>query len=162
MINIVNKQLLKDTFENIQEEAKELTIGTVKKAYQELTSTGTENKFTPENLNKNTNDKNFTNLNTKDLENKYKDQDKINIENTRNHLFQLVKKDEQEVIAKNKNIEKQKIEEEEYLKQEKIRQQNTQKEDVVIAPKGKERKNILGGKSKKTNLGFETQIAKGK
>jgi hypothetical protein len=95
--------------------------------------------------------KNSTPLDVNQLQEKYKNQDQVKADALRNRLFQMVKSGEEKNLQEKKQKQKQK-KYQEIQEAESQRRQLEQKriqEQQAIAPQGKERKSILGGKKKK-------------
>lgn len=158
----------KDTLEELEKEAKELTVGTVKKAVEQIVGNrekspqlrqGSEGqaKSPIDSLKKESEGapKNYTELDKKKLGETYQKQDDMEIEALKSRLFKNVQSEGD--MAHREAVKT----EQERLKQYEAPLQNPQQKESFIAPKGKKSKNIFGGRRKAvTNM--ENSPAKGK
>ncbi len=156
---MVVKKLLEDTFENLKNETRELTIGTIKKGFSEITRIKKTESINVNNQVEKNLPKSHTEIDPKQLENTYKDQDQQKLIQTRNNLFNLVKSDQENYLAKQKKQKQEEYQAEMINTQQKQKEQNENSHELII-PKGKIRRNIFGGGKKTSN--FENQISKGK
>lgn len=153
------KQFVQDTFEKIKEEAGELTIGTAKKAVEQIM--GSDEKpaqKTPEDLLKKEGSnlpKNYTELDKKQLGATYQKQDELEIEVLKKRLFNNVQSGSE--MAHHQAV---KTEQERLREYEKPADVSNRKE-TFVAPKGKVKKNIFGGR-KKAVANIENKPAQGK
>lgn len=156
-------ELGKSTTKATGQAVKSVTIGAVQKAVDEAAgSSSTQgNDRGIEQLEKGQGKKqNHTPLDMKRLEEGYKNQDQQKLDNLRNHLFNLVKSEEKNVVGQNKQEEQQrKQKEEQEIEQEK--RQKLKQQETFVAPRGKERKSILG-KVKKKSSQVESKANAGK
>jgi hypothetical protein len=109
-------------------------------------------------------EQNSTPLDTEKLRQKYQEQDKQKEEALRQRLFQLVKRDEEEVLQRQKQQEAEKQRMEAYKEQEKKRKEEERKrqEALVEAPKGKIRRSIFSPKKVAQRQQTEVKPAAGK
>jgi hypothetical protein len=153
------KQFIHDTFEKIKEEAGELTIGTAKKAVEQIMGSGEKSaQKTPEDLLKKEGQnlpKNYTELDKKKLGETYRKQDDLEIEALKKRLFNNVQSGSEMAHHQAVNTEKERL-----RGYEKSPNDSNHKE-AFIAPKGKAKKNIFGGR-KKAIANIENKPAQGK
>lgn len=162
---------IKDTFENLQETAVDLTMGTLKKGFKELTTLGslTSESQSGRELSKNNN---FTALDQakleekyreqnsqKNLEEKYKNQDSLQIEGLRKRYFQNVINDSERAALNYQKSEENRIKQLDH-------QSASQRHEVKSAPmpQGKQARGLFGGKRKSSVAipNSENKISKGK
>lgn len=153
------KQFIQDTFEKIKEEAGELTIGTAKKAVEQIMGSGEKTTHrTPEDLIKKEGSnlpKNYTELDKKKLGATYQKQDELEIEALKKRLFSNVQSGSE--MAHHQAVRT----EQERLQAYEKPTVNPNKKETFIAPKGKAKKNIFGGR-KKAVANIENKPAQGK
>jgi hypothetical protein len=115
----------------------------------------------PESLKK---DKTHTALDFKKLRENYKDKEKIKMEGLRNRLFQIVKREDERSLEREKMNEADKKRKEEYLAQEKKRkeQEKKQQEQPDNIPQGKIRRSIFSPKKTAERQHAELKPATGK
>jgi hypothetical protein len=164
---MTHKGFTQDTFEQLLE----LGQSTAKQTVKSVTSTfnplapvlekGTSSQDTQgqakEQMEKMKKEGNSTPLDFDNLQKKYENQDKAKHDALKNRLFQLVKSGEEQVMMENKKQVEEKKREEVYLEQEKKKKQHEAQAQQTDEPQGKERKSVLGKRSKKANIAMEKQ-----
>lgn len=154
------KQFIQDTFEKIKEEAGELTIGTAKKAVEQIMGSGEKTTHrTPEDLLKKEGSnlpKNYTELDKKKLGETYRKQDDLEMEALKNRLFRDVQSGSEMAHRQAVKTEQERLRE--YEKPADV----SNRKETFVAPKGKVKKNIFGGGSRKAVTNIENKPAKGK
>ena len=108
--------------------------------------------------------KDHTPLDFKKLQNKFQDKDKLQAEALKNRLFQIVKREDEKSLEREKMEEAEKKRQEEYLAQEKKRkeQKKKQQEQQGNIPKGKIRRSIFSAKKTADRQHAELKPATGK
>lgn len=153
------KQFIQDTFEKLAEEGRELTVGTAKKAAQELFnlektpplrqgSAGQAELHESENT-----PKNFTEIDKGALGETYKKQDEASMESIKMRLFQNVQGESMAAHKATVRLEQERSQS--FNKPAEMMQEN-----MSNMPKGKHKKNMFGGKRKAVAT-MENKPAKG-
>jgi len=165
--------ILSDSFEQLAE----LGQSTVKQGVKQVTQTFSPIKLFEHAIGKAPNDKgneqldeakkktkSSTPLNFEKLAEKYHDQEKVKMESLRNHLFQLVKREDEKLLERRKIKEEEKKRKEEQEKEEKKKRQiqQQQAQQVQEEPRGKIRQSIFSPKKVAKRAQTEVRPASGK
>jgi len=148
--------LLEDTFEQLVELGQSTAKKTVKSVAQTLNpfdkTSETQNTKHSKSPESSKNPNNHTPVDFDKLKNKFQDKDKLQAEALRNRLFQIVKREDEKSLEREKMGEADKKRREGYLAQEKKRkeQEKKQQEQQGNIPRGKTRRSIFS--SKKTDM----------
>lgn len=170
-------KLLEDTFEQLVE----LGSSTAKKSAQQVAQTidpiklaqaafGQESSNESNKSNKSNSleslkkGKDHTPLDFKKLQEKFKDKEKMKVEGLRNRLFQIVRREDEKSLEREKMEKADKKRREEYLAQEKKRKEEEKKqlEQQGNIPKGKVRRSIFSSKKTAERQHAELKPATGK
>lgn len=165
--------ILEDTFEQLAELGQSTAKKTVKSVAQTLnpfdkTSGGKTSEVDREQNLARTSEvkrgKNHTLLDFDKLKNKFQDKDKLQAEALRNRLFQIVKREDEKSLEREKMAEAERKRKEEYLAQEKKRKEQEKKrlEQQGNIPKGKIRRSIFSSKKTAERQHVELKPATGK
>lgn len=147
--------IIEDTFEKAVEQSTTAGKKTVKSVLSTVSPTkiweellGIDNKITDRINAENSKAKNksHTPLNFDQLAKTYKDRDTLNTEKLKLKLFQLVKKGEEEEMAKEKQADKKRNEEEEFQNKKKEADNKKKFKQNNSLPLGKIRKSIFSPK----------------
>jgi len=104
-----------------------------------------------------------TPLDFEKLQKKYQDEDKLKTESLRNRLFQMVKREDEKSLEREKAEGQEKKQKEEYEKQEKKKQKAQQQQiEFLEEPQGKIRRSIFSPKKVSQRNVAETRPATGK
>jgi hypothetical protein len=124
-------------------------------------SNKTHKSHSPESAKK---DKDHTPLDFKKLNEKYKDKEKTKMEGLRNRLFQIVKREDEKSLEREKMQSAEKKRKEEYLVQEKKRKEQEKKrqEQQNDIPRGKVKRSIFSSKKSADRQHAELKPASGK
>ena len=165
--------LLEDTFEQLVELGQSTAKKTVKSVAQTLnpfdkTSRGKTSEVKSEQNQVRTSEvkrgTNHPRVDFDKLKNKFQDKDKLQAEALRNRLFQIVKREDEKSLEREKMSEADKKRREGYLAQEKKRkeQEKKQQEQQGNIPRGKTRRSIFSSKKTAERQHAELKPASGK
>lgn len=160
-------ELAKSTGQQAARTAKSLTLGTAKKALEQITgqsSTSTEPNKGIEKLTNERKQINHTPLNFEELGEKYQEQDNKEMAKVRRlwHFFNLEKETERKAIEQRKREEDERKRKKEIEEQERRKREQAQHQEAVPIPKGKERRSIFAPKRAVKRAQAETRVGSGK
>ena len=159
--------ILSDTFEQLAELGQSTAKKTVKSVSQivnpfssnESNESNQSNK-SPEASTK----KNHTPVDFKNLQEKFQDKDKLQAEALKNRLFQIVKREDEKSLEREKMRKEEKKRDEEYLAQEKKKKEHEQKMQAQQGniPIGKAKRGFMSRKKTSEQQHVENKPSTGK
>ncbi len=159
--------ILHDTFEELTELGQSTAKKTVDSItgivnpFDSKTSAVEERSGKTAEVNKN---KNHTPVDFKNLQKKFENKDKLQAEALKNRLFQLVKREDEKSLDREKMEKQEKIRNEEYALQEKKRREQQQKQSQMQdgMPTGKAKRGTMSRKKVSEQQHVENKPASGK